>query len=185
MSDETKGRRLGRVCLWIALAAITWTLLPFRIVSYAVDQPIGLLVCVVGFVCLWIANLTLIAHPGIVLGSSLIFIIVTGWYVLSAGVGFLIDGRLWPEYKAIDSVELRHSRVVAYDWARDSDGCVTVVQEMDLLPGLVLTREVAGCLHGYSVDLSLSGDNEVQIRHGYDDPGIENDVYKLRPYVYF
>ena len=85
-------------------------------------------------------------------------------------------------FEVLDSLELQHSRVVAYriNGGATTDYAIKIVQELPVFPGIVLAKDLHNGYHEYSATLRPAKVNSVLVIIN----GAASE-YTVRNFVYF
>jgi len=174
-------KRIGAISLATSIILIGWLLLPFRIADPELDQVVTLLSCWVATValaitCACLPNRTWLRLLG-ALPFSLLALALPGLVFLG-----MVGGGPISSYEALDSVELDHSTVIAYrtNGGATTDYGITIVQELPVVAGIVLAKNLHSGYHEYDATLKVTGPNLILAT--IDDAPKE---FRVRSFVYF
>lgn len=174
--------RIGKTSAAIALLATAWLLLPLRFSPPETNQVVALCAIEVAFIA---------AAAAIIILANRIWVraVAAGPLVLFAGLYpcflalSMVGGGPLKGYEVVDSVILTSSRVVAYrtNGGATTDYGIRVSQEMPVLPGIIVARDLHNGNHEYRAALNVLNADLVSVSINGGKP-IE---YKLRRFVYF
>jgi len=148
------------------LAGLVWLLVPLRLAYPAVNHILSLLCLVWIPGTLGVASLCLLKRWVRIL-VAVPFILIAVLFAL--GLFFsMVAGGPYVSYEILDTVQLRHSRVVAYrlNGGATVDYSVLIVQELSVLPGIVLVKDLHNGYHEYTATLRSQSNSLVAVING-------------------
>jgi ABC-type transport system involved in multi-copper enzyme maturation permease subunit len=162
MKKQQIRKRIGYIFLSISIVLIALLFLPFRLVDPETHQLFELISLWFIFACLLISAPCLLNRIWLRIISAIPFALCVFGYpiliVLSSIAGGPISG-----YELLDELQLSHSKVVAYriNGGATTDFRIKIVQEMKVLPNIVLTRTLHDGYHEYEASLKTAANNLV------------------------
>jgi hypothetical protein len=171
-------RRVGSL---VGSLGTIWLLAPLRCANPTMNQLVTLLTFWGIFIGFGIACASLQTRRWICMVSSIPFFLVAALYPLGLMVT-LVGGGPMVSYHVLDSMDLGHTRVVAYSICGGATtGCaIRVVQEMSVLPGILLTKDLVAHYEGHTATVRRVSDRSVVV--GIDGKTTEFAVRRL---IYF
>ncbi len=176
-----KRQTIRKVGLLVGSLGSVWLLAPLRVANPTVNQLVAFLTVWLVFISFGLACLCLQSRLWIRIATSIPFFLVALLFPLALMVSMVAGGPS-AAYDVIDSVDLSHSRVVAY---RISGGATTgdaisVVQAMSILPGIVFTKNLVTGHQGTTAAMrKVNGNSIVVVMDG------RTTEYAVHGYVYF
>jgi len=167
--------------LGVGGVALAWLAAPLRLADPVHDQFLSLLLVWVSLLGLAVASACLVkrlwARVLATAAPGLLAVLYPLGLMLSLVAGGPIEG-----YERLASLDLEHSTIVAYriNGGATTDFGVRVVQELRVLPGIVLARDLHRGYHERSATLRATGGASVLVT--IDEKAKE---YPVRPFVYF
>jgi hypothetical protein len=181
MNNRPIAKRIGSSSLMASIVLIAWLLLPVRVANPELNQIVTLLsfwAVLIGLAiaCACLPNRTWIRILG-ALPFSLLALAFPVLIFLSMVGGGPISG-----YEILDSVKLDHSTVIAYrtNGGATTDYGITIVQEMPVVAGIVLAKDLHSGYHEYAAILKVTGPDSILAI-------IDNNPkeFRVRPFIYF
>lgn len=173
-------KQVGITSLTVGLVLVAWLLSPLNLTNLTTDHILVVLFVWVILVSLGVACICLVKRNWLGFSLSIPFFLAAAAYLFLLLVS-MIGGGPFIVYEEIDSLELRHSRVVAYrtNGGATVDFGIAVVQEMPIVPGIMLTKHLHDQSDTSSATLDLTTDNSILVK--IDDTTTE---YIVHDFVY-
>jgi hypothetical protein len=172
---------IKKISLLIGSISSIWLLSPLRLANPTINQIVALFTFGAVFISFGVACACLQSRQWIRIVSSIPFFLVAAVFLPGLMVSMVAGGPL-ARYDVLDSADLSHSRIVAY---RINGGATTgyaikVVQEMSVLPGIVLAKDLVTHHPGDTAAIEKAKRNSVFV-----DIDGKTAEHVVREFVYF
>ncbi len=181
MNGGADSKRMRRIGFGVGVIGAAWLLLPLRIKQPEVNQLIDIILfwsVLVSFgfgtACLPVRKwLRAVGSIPFFLGAALFSLLM----LLSLVAGGPIVG-----YEVLDSIELEHSKVVAYrlNAGATTDYSIQVSQELTIFPGVIVAKDLHTGYHEYTASLKALPSSSVVATIN----GVPSE-YTIHSFIYF
>ena len=180
MTNRTDSKRILRISSSAAVIGTAWLLLPLRIKQPEMDQIVEIILLWIVLVSFGVSTACLPVRKGLRAVGSIPFFLGAAIYPLLMLLSMVAGGPI-VGYEVLDSIELRHSKVVAYrlNGGATTDYAIKVSQELTVFPGVVVARDLHTGDHEYTASLKALPRSVVATINGVPTE------YSLRSFIYF
>jgi len=180
VSDREDTLGLGKLGLWCGVAAAIWLVAPLHATDPTVDQVVWILAVLGLFVGPGVASGTLLRRRWQRILVSSLFGLLAALYALGLMLSLVAGGPI-TGYETLDTLELPNSSVVAYrtNGGATTDFGIRIVQQIRIVPGIVLARELHHGYHEHEASLEAAGPDAVLVTIDGREAR-----YTVRPHVY-
>lgn len=181
MDDKKSIQRVRKIGLIVTVVAVVWFISPLRLADPELNQALSIALFWAVFVGIGVTAVCLPLRPWI----QLVIAVPMGLVMLAYPFMIffsMIAGGPFAKYETVDTVNLEHSRVVAY---RSRAGAtdhyrLSIFHEMRIFPGVVLAKNLHYGNKEQDATLEfLTPDSVVAVIYG------EREPYQVKPFVYF